>query len=635
MKRFIIYTIAALLAIVFGGCNDWLDRDPKTFLDDNKAYADRNSITAVITNLYNRLPDTGGNYQGINHHIEFDEAMSGIGQNDIRNYAKDYLHYYDYVLIRDINTFLAKMDNVSFLKEKEKAYYMAEGRFLRAYIYFELAKRMGGIPVIKELLIYNPGDDISRFRVPRNKEHEVYDFISTEITEIKNDLDSASFRQYNRASKGAALALKCRAMLYAGSLGKYNSAMGEPVTLPGQEVGIPKGLADGYYKEALATAQELMKLNVYSLYDKDSDKKANFYKALITSPAEGNNEAIFIKQFSSPTILHDWTTSNLPRTLSSGGTSGNGINPSLNLVDAFEMVDGSDGKLRAYTDPNHADETATASAGFDKNPDSYIHYENIADILNGKDNRLFGTVLTPGSSFKTQTLDIRAGIAYFNSKTSKYDYYEQGSNLSASNELVIDGEVITTAKTGYDGPSEADYITRTGFYVRKYLDEANSDLGSAIQFVRFRYGEVLLNAAEAAFELGGAANQQLALNYINQLRKRAGFTEDLKSLTIERIRNERRIELAFEGHRFYDLKRWRVAEEILNGDSQSKTAVLYGLWPYRVYRPGHETHNKWIFVRRKPAKFSIPRKFARMNYYSAFGDDELERNPTLVKNPGH
>ncbi len=223
-----------------------------------------------------------------------------------------------------------------------------------------------------------------------------------------------------------------------------------------------------------------------------------------------------------------------------------------------------------------------------------------------------------------------------NEKSKKLVFYEQGNKLDNPNDLTIDGVLITEAKTGYDGPSEADYITRTGFYVRKYMDEkTESDGGSAVSFIRYRYGEVLLNAAEAAYELGGAENESFALDCINQLRERAGFTKLLESLTIDDIRAERQVELAFEGHRFYDLRRWRIAEDIWNGNNQSKTAMLYGLWPYKVYRPGHETHNKWIFIRRLPAKFPTPRKFNRVNYYSAFNADVLTKNSKLVKNPGH
>ena len=109
------------------------------------------------------------------------------------------------------------------------------------------------------------------------------------------------------------------------------------------------------------------------------------------------------------------------------------------------------------------------------------------------------------------------------------------------------------------------FVSNTGFYVRKFLDSKPASgqrgVGSDIWWIRYRYAEVLLNAAEAAFELGRTAE---ALDYINQVRERAGFgPNSLTALTMDQIRNERRVELAFEAHRLYDLKRWRLAHEAL------------------------------------------------------------------------
>ena len=136
-------------------------------------------------------------------------------------------------------------------------------------------------------------------------------------------------------------------------------------------------------------------------------------------PNAGNNESIFIKEYLAPTILHSWTASNLPRSFTGGGTSGTAVNPSLNLVDAFKNLDGTDGKLQAYVDPDHADETSTTTNKFDNNPESYLYYDNIEDIFRNKDNRLFATVMLPGSTFMNKALDIRAGIAYYNEKSKK------------------------------------------------------------------------------------------------------------------------------------------------------------------------------------------------------------------------
>jgi hypothetical protein len=189
-------------------------------------------------------------------------------------------------------------------------------------------------------------------------------------------------------------------------------------------------------------------------------------------------------------------------------------------------------------------------------------------------------------------------------------------------------------KTGNDGPAKDAFITHTGFYVRKSMDEAfksDASMGSKIQFVRYRYGEALLNAAEAAFELG----RPEAVTYFNKIRRRAGMPEK-SSITLEDIRKERRIELALESdHRYFDIKRWRIAHEIFDGSLQNPTAMMYGLWPYKVYRPGHETNGKWIFVRRvNTTIISDPRRFVLFNYYTFFPTNALTNNSKLVPNPG-
>src|SRR6185295_13636142 len=107
-----------------------------------------------------------------------------------------------------------------------------------------------------------------------------------------------------------------------------------------------------------------------------------------------------------------------------------------------------------------------------------------------------------------------------------------------------------------------------------------------------RLGEVYLNAAEAAFELGLPE----ALTHINKLRERAGFPPNsLASLTIDRIQNERRVELAFEDQRLWDVIRWRIADKIWDGVATSPTANIYAIYPYRIIRPGHPNDGKYVF----------------------------------------
>jgi len=148
----------------------------------------------------------------------------------------------------------------------------------------------------------------------------------------------------------------------------------------------------------------------------------------------------------------------------------------------------------------------------------------------------------------------------------------------------------------------------------------------------FRMGEIYLNAAEAAFELGQAD----AVNYINAVRERAGFpANSIKTLTNDILRNERRVELAFEDHRFFDLKRWRVAHQVWNGNENNENAVVYGLYSYRIIRPGHADNNKFIFEKIRPTRFRRARMFRMANYYSSIDQNVINNNPKIVRNPFH
>jgi hypothetical protein len=156
---------------------------------------------------------------------------------------------------------------------------------------------------------------------------------------------------------------------------------------------------------------------------------------------------------------------------------------------------------------------------------------------------------------------------------------------------------------------------------------------------------VLLNAAEAAFELGNAGE---AVGYINQLRKRAGFPTDLTAaeLTWDRLVNERRVELAFEGHYIYDRKRWRIAHIVLDGNPiNSETELVsdigsatkrntqaWSLWPYKVFT-GDVTNPKWEFRPQRNGNVTGANRFQFGNYYSEINADILSRTPKLVRQP--
>ena len=159
---------------------------------------------------------------------------------------------------------------------------------------------------------------------------------------------------------------------------------------------------------------------------------------------------------------------------------------------------------------------------------------------------------------------------------------------------------------------------------------------------------MLLNGAEAALLLNmngvgsynGKDTKTLSLDYINKVRKRAGgdeFKLNASELTFDRIINERKVELSFEDHRYYDLKRWRIADEIWEPNRDSETAVLYGLWPYKIYAPGKPVDGKWLYRKVKlehrgsATDMGMPISFDRTMYYSTYpmnaGNLLVEMNP--------
>lgn len=611
-SKYIIFALLLAVATSFVSCDEdgWLQRDPKDRITDEQLWNDPNMILGLLANYYDRMPQLAGVFNtGTN--TEFDDAMwSGhVDQNwhnDI-NYADDYGRYWDYGYIRDINLSLENMEKFSVkLNETQKKQFNAEFRFIRAYVYFELVKRMGGVPLITTQLIYNGSGDPSSLQNPRAKESEVYDFIYNEIQDIKDNFTQTEGSR-TRANKITALALQSRAMLYAGSIAKYNSQMSAPISTAGGEVGIPASMAVGYYEKSLEASKAIIANENYELYDiAGSPKGENFYKLFMDKSCK---EVIFAKDFMTGKV-HGFTYDNVVRSFRVDIEGSSILSPSLSLVESYDYLDGSKGTLH------------------DKDAEgNYIAYDKIDGIFANKDARLYGTVVYPGSAFRSSSVQIQAGVATWEDGGYKLKVGDLASVYS-------DGETLT----GADGPRDNDqYVSNTGFYIRKYVSENPQDgvrpsLASN-WYPWFRLGEIYLNAAEAAFEL----EKPEAKDYINKVREvHGGFpANSIQTLTNDIIRNERRVELAFEDHRYFDLKRWRIADKVWDGLDSNPVAVVHGLYPYRISRPGHPDNGKFIYERVRPTRFKKARFFRMANYYSSIDQAVINNNPKIVKNPFH
>lgn len=480
-----------------------------------------------------------------------------------------------YKVIRKLNQFIQTVAT-SPLEDNLKQKRMAEAKFLRAYNYFEMVKRYGGVPVIREAQDLNdPKDELYPKRA---KEQEVYDFVLSEIDAISDNLPETS-NDLGRPTKYAALALKCRAALYAGSIAKFGT-----VQLDGT-VGIEASAANNYYQEAYNTAELIIKSNNYSLYKKyPDDKVANFRELFLE---KNNPEQIFVKRHDKNNGMgnggNGWGYDFFQCPLPNGWGSGNQNAVYLEMAEEFEHIDGTSGKL---------DRTAIQQGLWTTD-----------QLWANKDPRFFATIYTQNTSWKGTLLDYHKGI------------------LKPDGTIQTDGSYNGMLANGIQNKT-------TGFGVMKYLDESHGNLigsngdwaTSSTDFIVFRLGEVLLNYAEAAFELGKSDD---ALDAVNLIRERAGIAL-LTSIDQDKIRHERKVELAFEGHRYWDLRRWRIATTVLSQNNSGLSYVLdYNTGKYKL-----------VVINNVDGTVTPP-AFYPQNYYLPITLARTGNNPNLIENPGY
>jgi hypothetical protein len=631
-KKFLIAIIT--LFILNQGCkkdSEYLDIKPTQVLSTELAFSDAAQVLSILADLYTRQYDDSriADWRTV---ADFNEAF--YSQNDQYNTyhgnnswgftgPNNFWVNWNYTYIRELNLFMERCATSTALDAATKTLYIAEARFLRASYYLTLTRLYGGVPLILKSVEYDGSGNTTSLQVARPKESAMYDFIISEAEALKVLLPANSATKA-RATKAAALAMESRAALSAASIAKYGAST-PSVTLSGGEVGIPTSSANGYYTIALRSAKEIIDGSAgnYSLYKKQPNNLSENFAAIFYDKTQ-NNEVIWVDDYALKFRRHGFTQVNQPR-FGAEEEEGGRINPSLNLVQSFEKLDNTFAPLA----------TNTSSGDF-------IYYTNQEDIFAGRDARLAGTVIIPGSSFKSRPVDIWAGVQLADGTVITGG--ERGSQRT------LPGKSAPEQVVGFDGPiSGIEHSAQTGFYIRKYNDPAigsgQRGIGSAVWQVRYRYAEILLNAAEASFELGQA---QAAADYMNQVRARAGLVIPLTAaeITFDRIVHERRVEFAFEGQYFYDLRRFRIAHKVFDGVSLNQADLLsnlssatkrstqpYGLLPYKYYAPGSPNNGKWIYKVNLSGRVTGSDNWQMGNYYSQITDDILTNNPKLVKQP--
>ena len=566
------------IIIFLTGCYDPFDLTRNDIISDDVVFDNPNLADAFLFDLYDRaqfhiksgngnlnmglISSYGGesrNY-GVSWQIPYTQVVDvDYNENGLQGKVLD---YYDYGLIRECNQMITKLPQSKNLTQYFIDSRVSEARFIRAHAYFEMVKRFGGIPLITDVVpIQGNYDEIYR---ERNSEKDIYDFISSEMDEISELLPAFAIEE-GRITKWTALALKSRAMLYAASVANFGSEQ-----LNGL-LGFPSNEVSKYYLESLNASREIIQSGVFSLYRKFSDPVENFGNLFIDEV--GNSEVIFSEKYDYESgKSHQWDALAQP--------AGFGFNWSSNYpvyletLEQFDFIDGSSGKVDRdmYDDNTPID------------PNWYFEM---------RDPRMKASIFYPGSSFKD-------GRVFF--------HRSMRGNLEGWPQ---------------NGLSKLTGSMATGLLIRKRTNPDTPDATrSSTDYIIFRYGETLLNYIEAAYYLNDPNGDMASI--MNEIRDRAGMPSLIKSeITEDKIRQERRCELAFEDHTFWDLRRWRIAVEELDNVRRHRLHYRF------------DANNETYTIEMADGDLGGVRLHPERNYYYALGLSRLADNPKLIENPGY
>lgn len=656
-----IFSLCALMGL--SGCNAFLELEPLDKVSPDQLLETEGGVKALLANIYtmipmedfNYRPNAGFNqrgYDGVNEttNLAFltDEATRSDGGVGI---GYEGFNYWPYGDIRQVNIF---MQNVEKAKEAgtisvaDADRMTGEAHFARAYMYYGLVKRYGGVPLIDKV----QDDDYANggpgaVAVPRSTELDTWKFVLNECTLAAATLpDATSGSDLYRVTKWAAYALKSRVALHAASVAKYwNLAplAGEAVTqkLVG---GMTSADADAFYKECIEASKFLIENSGKSLYKPAPatvKEAASNFQALFLN--DQNEEIIFSKAYLNGTTNtnqgHSYAQFNILPQVNPGALKYGRFNPMLEIVDLFEdytddgtgksakIVTRTDGNEDAYIANFHNMNNASVVNTLMSVP--FVKYNDLYEPFANKDARLLASVVVPGSSYAGTEIIIQGGFIKDNNSYVAYSNESTQKNGTTYYALGAEGETMFSGFSNVNSGEDANW-TATGFGVRKYMPEGESmspdRLSSTTSYIDMRLAEVYLNYAEAVVENGsGLGDKELAENYLNALRRRAGHTDRI-SLTLENVLKERRVEMAFEGKRFWDMNRRREFHTEFSNNRIRKALVpmldLRGAEPKYVFARvnyfGDETRGG--------------RTFQNINYYR--GIPNIATNG-LVQNPGH
>lgn len=566
MKRYILLVLVSLIG--FTGCYE-LDTQPydkvssaSFWKTEEHALQGVMGVYAQLKNnnvygtafLFDNLSDIAIGYDG----QAYEAAANGSYTDRTGFVVNHWKSTYDGV--QRANNAIANIHQME-INEELKRPLLAELKFLRALYYFHLMDFYGGVPLYDESI--NLNEDFNNLLEPRSSEQQVRDFILADLTEAVNFLPlSHPEGQHGRATKGAAYALRGKVYLYNREWEKAISDFEEVVNNVSGDYG-------------------------YGLY--------HSYADLFTPEGHDSEEIIFaIQNKGGVGFPYGMPLAHYLGTRSTFGSSWNNGMPSTTLADMYENKDGSpfnwDDVIPGFNQSNEIKEAAILAHQTGGDIESLPDTARLGEIYRSRDPRMTQSLIVPYSSYL-------------------------GWNANAPREMNF---IVATGVNENFGQIRNNRGWTTYFW-RKFVPEGN--MGGAltdrahtpINFPLIRYADVLLMLAEAYNEVGQLSE---AVSALNQVRERAGMPGlnsgsawlevSSKEQMFERIMHERAIELAGEGHRFSDLRRWGKAQQLLSGKIEK------GILGTNLFT----------------------RNFTERDYLWPIPAQEIEINPGLSQNPG-
>ncbi|WP_224996275.1 RagB/SusD family nutrient uptake outer membrane protein [Cesiribacter sp. SM1] len=683
MKR--IYTLFLIGLFTFFGCAE-LDIPPPNVVGDETLLTSESGMKVYMARMYSRMPFEDFKYMA-QWGIEFNSwlgamGIEGTGEAVNRDgissaFTGERTPYWAnaYTLLRDANYLIETLPQYqSEFPEITYNHYLGEAYFIRAMVYSAMARRFGGVPLVTKVIRYPAEQEESE--VPRASEEETWNQVLADFNQAIELLQPTS-PEIGYSNKFVALAFKSEAMLYAGSVAKYNETVPGRLTGLGAKTGVRViGFAEDswraasirYFREAYSAAQEVIKSGSYSLYKKKwsaTDREAQYQNMVDMFSDPSSPENIYVKQFGYPTFTHGYDAYSAPFIFKAPLASG--TCPTLDFLELYEGFE------------RYPDGTVKVTTGASNTEGDYLMFDSPLDFFENAEPRLRAYVIFPSDMFKGREIEIRAGVytgptpisplfenySYSTAETryQHLDLYTQAPKLlylspregNGQEVVPYEGGVITAA--GANGPFyDNGESCLTGLYGRKWLNpDPSFEAGegrSSQHFILMRYADVLLNAAEAAVELAlageaspdGSDLMQVATTAVNEIRERAGatlvqgiITPDITGRNL--IRKERRKELALEHKTKWDLRRWRVQHyegrdgfwgEFRDKDTFSSNARyrFRGLYPFFSTESGKyffDARFQWVSL--KTFEYNV------IDYYFAIPGNEVSKSQVIDQQP--